>query len=98
MAVRYSATRPGEIEVGAKAWPNDDGTVNLNLYYADRVEHFVSDGKVTTGAGLSEKRMLALEEDTPVPFQPVSHFPNRAYGRYGRSELSSVLPLQDALN
>lgn len=98
MAVRYSETRPGEIELGAKCWPNADGTVNMNLYYQDRVEHYVTNQAVKQSAGLKPSLFVVADDDTPMEFQAVSHFPNRAFSRYGRSELSSVMPLQDALN
>lgn len=43
---------------------------------------------------------FAVEGQEPNPYGrvPLVHFPNRAYHRYGTSELKDVYPLQDALN
>ena len=43
---------------------------------------------------------FAVEGVEPNPYGrvPLVHFPNRAYHRYGTSELKDVYPLQDALN
>lgn len=43
MAVRYSMSNPDELEVAAKCWREGKG-YRLNLYYADRIEHYYSKG------------------------------------------------------
>lgn len=97
MAVRYSEEYPGKIEVAAKIWKNQDGTYNLNLYYDDELVEYVTERKPDSGTALTADMFTeASRED--LAGQPVSHFPNRAYSRYGRSELAAVLPIQDALN
>lgn len=104
-AVRYSRSRPGRVELGGKLWRADDGRGRLTLYYPDRLEHFVTRGKVTGGLPDKASRFTEYAEEGPptVPngwgVVPVYHFANGAgVGRAGRSELAPVIPLQDALN
>jgi hypothetical protein len=96
MAARYSETKPGMLDVAAKIWPNADGTLNLNLYYPDRIEHYKTERKPTTS--LKSNMFVVAGDDDATDSMQVSHFPNRAFSCYGRSELIPVLPLQDALN
>lgn len=113
MAVRYSSARPDEVEVAAKCWREGKGYC-LNLYYADRIEHYFSKG-VSSQSG--EKGIpnataflpLTRGEEGTDGFtdwlephdkgrNPVFHFPNGDLGQYGQSVLSDIYPLQDALN
>jgi hypothetical protein len=113
MAVRYSTTYPDELEVAAKCWREGKG-YRLNLYYADRVEHYFSKG-VSHQSG--EKGIPNATSFLPwtrgqegdadhVPASepndkgriPVFHFPNGELSQYGASVLADVYPLQDALN
>lgn len=111
--VHYDDERPGLITLAAKLWPlhpeRAGGTTThwrLNLYYADRIEKYVTVRRATVAPkdrnGWEEYRS---EGDTtwpvPNPYQqvPVIHFANNAgTGEYGQSELRDVIPLQDALN
>jgi hypothetical protein len=98
MAVRYSEERPGEIEVAAKIW-KDPGTgyMLLNLYYPQRMISYSTTRKPQQDGAISAKMFQLITQEV-LTAMPVSHFPNRAYSCYGRSELKPVLPLQDALN
>jgi hypothetical protein len=98
MAVRYSEEKPGTIELAAKTW-RDAATdhVNLNLYYPDHVERYTTRAP-QKGATLNASAFESAGEDVATDSMAVAHFPNRAYSRYGISELKPVLPLQDALN
>lgn len=119
MAVRYSETSPGVVELAAKLWHDQDGYLRLNLYYADRIERRQSRRPVKAGWATSDTlkanrfgaltgdrvggaadEVAAREADVlPNPYgMPVFHFPNRRNHDYGLSELSDVIPLQDALN
>jgi hypothetical protein len=112
MAVRYSALLPDTLEVAAKCWKAGKG-YRLNLYYADRIEHYFSRGVDTTNNGAipSAAAFIPYSEGTagddgavePIESHdkgriPVFHFPNGELGGYGRSVLADVYPLQDALN
>lgn len=113
MAVRYSMTNPDELEVAAKCWREGKG-YRLNLYYADRIEHYFSKGYSTTsgekgipnaGAFIPYAKGQADDLDAVEAVEyhdrgrnPVFHFPNGDLGGYGLSVLHDVYPLQDALN
>lgn len=95
----------GEIEKAAKAWAGSDGFYYLNLYYADRIEKYVTRGKCSvlpTEAKLFDIRRVQGEEFPLVnPFGrvPVFHFRFDADMQdFGSSLLSDVIPLNDALN
>jgi hypothetical protein len=98
MAVRYSEEKPGLIELAAKVWVDKTTkNLNLNLYYPQRVVMYAT-SRPPQQSGQFSAGMFSLLEQHALEFMPVSHFPNRALSRYGRSELKPVLPLQDALN
>jgi hypothetical protein len=108
LAVKYDPETPGRIVQAAKAWLNDDGFLRLTLYYADRIEKWISAAKLSSGL------VGPLNAAAFVPFEaagvawpvvnpwgevPVFHFANNGFtGQLGRSELADVLPLQNALN
>lgn len=113
MAVRYSTMFPDELEVAAKCWREGRG-YRLNLYYADRVEHYYSKG-VSSQSGEkgipNATSFLPLDRGTEggddhIPWLethdkgriPVFHFPNGELDQYGTSVLKGVIPLQDSLN
>lgn len=106
--VKYSSRVPGELEIGAKAWRDDDGYVRLNVYHPDRVERYITRDKtesLPSNADMLE-RYDRPEDGEPWTFRlnvtdtvPIFHIPNNGRtGEYGRSELEPVIPLQDALN
>lgn len=104
--VHYDQERPRLIDWAAKVWTLDDLNVRVNLYYADRIEKYVTLRPATNG--LPEKvdafqRYEAEKEAWPLlnPFGrvPVFHFANNSrLGKDGRSELKTVIPVQDGLN
>lgn len=106
MTARYDSERPGVISWAAKAWLGDDGKLRLNLYYADRIEKYVSANKTDSLPDNSNGFTPYQPEGegawplaNPYGKVPVFHFANRGkIGAFGRSELADVIPLQDALN
>lgn len=109
MAVRYSEDIPGEIEYAVKAWMTTDKRARVTVYYPDRIERWISPGK--TAGGLPEKADRLIEytgtEADPQPFElenPIDRVPVAVFaydaitGESGRSRLTDVIPLQDALN
>lgn len=102
MFVAYDSEERGKIVYAAKVWETDEGYYRLNLYYADRIERYVSrntsKGLLPEAAGFT-----ALTEDPILENQygivPVFHFANHfdMRGR-GQSEMFDAIPIQQALN
>jgi len=105
VTVRYDPEMPGRLIWAAKCWPVGDGRLRLNLYYPDRIEKYVTRSK-TESLPDSSNGFEPFEVPgevwpllNPYGRVPVFHFANDAgIGRWGRSELADVVPLQDALN
>jgi hypothetical protein len=107
--VRYDEEVPGRRAVGIKAWTLPDRRARANLYYEDRIEKYVS-RNAQTGGGLPTKANVFDEwtgaegteaaivphELESVPVVPFSY--DAGAGMAGRSRLTDVLPIQDALN
>jgi hypothetical protein len=106
VAYVYDEELPGRALYAAKGWVRGDGTYRLNLYYADRIEKYVSRSATLGAIPDSSNALVPFEADgepwpLPNPFGtvPVFHFATNApVGGYGKSELADVVPLQDALN
>lgn len=113
VAVAYDPRKPGVLKRAARLWQDDDDMrVHIDIYTPTTFERYVTRGarkSATLTANTrareflpytSEGGNIALEGREPNPFGrvPLVHFPNKAYHRYGRSELVDVYPLQDALN
>lgn len=104
MTVHYNEDMPGSMDYAAKFWPVE-GKLRLNLYFPDRIEKYVSrkqvDALPETSKGFEPHEVLGELWPLPNPWEivPVVHFANNTgVGEFGRSELSDVIPLQDALN
>lgn len=111
MVIRYSTDDPDEPEVVAKVWKDvRHRRWRVNLWYAEGlVEKWGSKGLGANG-GIPKAQAFhllppgdpGLREDEQAQDDldriPVYHFPNGEPGRYGRSLLAGVIPLQDALN
>lgn len=107
MTVRYDQENPGRILWAAKAWTLEapDGRLRLNLYYPDRIEKYITRSKAdalpdnSNGFEPFEAPGEPWPLENPYGAVPVFHFANRSRtGRFGVSELSDVIPIQDALN
>jgi hypothetical protein len=113
VAVSYDPNRPGVIRRAARVWQDDDDQrVHVDLFFADRVERYVTRGARRRILGASTRpgdfvpyfttdgRGAQVEDVIEYGWGrvPIVHFPNRRYHAYGISELANVLPLQDALN
>jgi Phage portal protein, SPP1 Gp6-like len=104
--VYYDTEQPGKILWGAKFWRAADMRIRANVYYANRIEKFVTLSANPNGLpekGTSFKRFQVDGEAWPLKNEygsvPVFHFANNAdVGQPGSSELLPVVPLQDALN
>lgn len=110
MAIRYSVDDPDVAEVAAKVW-RDGRRYRATLYYDDgTVARYATKGTGAEG-GIPQPKSFqpyteVLEDGTVQEFMddsglghmPVYHFPAGEVGRYGRSVLHDVIPLQDGLN
>ena len=106
VTVRYDPETPGRLLWAAKVWITGDKRYRLNLYYPDRIEKYITRGSSEAGLPTNSNGFVPFEvpgESWPLTHNfghvPVFHFANNArVGRFGRSELADIVPLQDALN
>lgn len=103
-AVVYDPEDALTVVAAVKMWRTLDGRIRVNAYLQDRVERLVSREKTTEVPTRLSKLEPVNDADGPVVANPwgvipVFHLANNAgVGETGRSELASVIPLQDALN
>jgi hypothetical protein len=86
---------------GVKAWIDEKKRFRLSVYYADRVERFLfkdSNTQLTDLENLNGIRVFADDEPSiqnhPFGVVPAVRFANKD----GQSELTDLIPLQNALN
>ncbi len=103
----YEEENPRIKKFAAKWWIDDRGYRRLVLYYPDRLERFVSQGKAKTVRNHSAfmpsdedgRQVTGIDDnvfDNPFDKIPVFHFrPDR---RLIKSDLKNVIPPQDAVN
>lgn len=103
--VLYDEETPGKILWGAKYWTTVDKKIRLNMFYADRIEKYVTKKKAENGQIPEHKDFVPFTDEgpdmiaNPYGVVPIFHFANNAdIGMFGRSELRDVIPVQDALN
>ena len=110
--VEYDTDNPNKKKYAAKWWVDDDGYRRMTLYYADRLEYYISTRKARDmGDGVTDdsvtadgwKSMVLNEEEgnggvaeNPFGIVPVFHI--RSHRRAARSELQNVIEPQDAVN
>lgn len=108
--IHYSEENRKEIAFATKRWRTERGEAagykrRLNIYYPDRVEKYVSNQTIAEGDWLPYQEP---GQPWPLPWarrdgRPIgvtlSHFRNKEQGySYGDSEISDVIPLQNAYN
>lgn len=106
VTVNYDLEAPGKIISAVKVWMTETKKVRLNVFFADRIEKYITrnsypnglpDGYGAFDEFHAEGEAWPLEN--PYGVVPVFHFANNAsVGEPGVSELSDVIPLQNALN
>ena len=101
----YYADDGETIIAGSKLWQADDQRWRLTIYYADRLEKYATlSPKKTVPDKANDFRPFNVPgEPWPVPNPyakvPVFHFANKPeMGVWGESELSNIIPIQNALN
>lgn len=95
--VEYDPGNPRRKLWAAKWWIDADERYRLTLYYPDRLEYYVSQGKaenVSTADAFEPAEIPSA--DNPFGVIPVFHL--RRDRRKVQSELASVLTTQDAVN
>lgn len=100
IAIAADESAPGSILWAAKVWRDADKHIRLNLFYADRIEKYISKKEVE-GSLPDADAFAPLGDHVPNPYGivPVFHFANNAdLGTQGRSELEAAIPVQDGLN
>jgi hypothetical protein len=107
-AVFHDPEVPERILWGVKIWLSWNRKLRLNLYYADRIEKYVTLSSFDNSGMLPERLSSFVPytdelEPWPLPNPwgevPIFHFANNArVGSEGRSEILPLTPLQDALN
>ena len=91
--VWYESDNPRKKRMGAKWWQDDAGIWYLNLYYPDRIEHYL--GGSSDFAQPSSFR-LESEESNTTGVVPLFHIYRDRHMMQG--ELVNVIPPQDAIN
>lgn len=104
VVMRYDQERPDLPNLAAKLW-RQGKRFYLTLYYADRIEKYVTR---TDGDQVPEKAEAFEPRDVPGEAWPVPnpygrvpmfHFAfEGGIGECGKAELRDIIPLQDALN
>jgi hypothetical protein len=105
--VAYDEESPGRVAWAAKHWRAADKRIRLNLFFADRIEKYISkrpsEGTLPEAVDFApltnEPGTSAASIVNPYGIVPVFHFANNAeIDGHGRSELSDAIPIQDGLN
>ena len=107
--VHYADDVPGERDLAAKMWIDDDtGHARLNLYTGKRVEKFITQSRATsvptTATAFTRYEVEGQDQSFDLEASgggvvPVFHIANNGRtNNYGRSEIVPVMPLQDAIN
>lgn len=95
--IQYDVERPREKRWAAKWWVAEDKRCKVMLYYPDRLEKYTT---VSPIEGPIEAQTKFELEGPPEanPFGQIPVFHLRRDRRQVKSEISDVLPLQDAVN
>ena len=104
--VNHDDEEPERVTSAVKVWQRGDKRYRLNVYFPDRIEKFLTPQSHPNGMPEKASSFTAFEvQGEPWPLEnpfgvvPVFHFANNAdIGEAGRSELSDVIALQNALN
>lgn len=83
---------------GAKMWKLPDGKFRLNLYYADRIEKFVTSTKPTDGVELKPTAFTEFSSEKEQAVEPNPYKVVPMFKFETNPVLSDVIPLQNALN
>jgi hypothetical protein len=95
VAVFYDGDNPRRMTMAAKLHQADDSTWRITLYYADRIEYYVSTKSDISSAAAFQP---ALEPMATNPYGQIPVFHFRPSRRIIKSDLKNVIPLQNGIN
>jgi hypothetical protein len=95
--VFYEAANPRAKRMACKWWEGEEGERRLTLYYPDRLEYYASTVNADQVSSAAAFRP-AEPPSAPNPYGEIPVFHLRRSRRSVESEISNVLPLQDAVN
>lgn len=105
MAIVKNDKKTRKAIAGMTTWTNDDGTVGAEVYLPDKITRYRSADVPKEGSGdvTPERRKWIVEDQYPNPNEdgalPLVELVNRPNElRIGKSDLSDVIALQDAIN
>lgn len=95
-AAVYSEDNPKQMDFAAKWWEEGKWTY-LNLYYPERILHYVATSK---RSDISGPNAFAPESENPEEVNSLGQIPVFHYrvDRRGKGKLTDVIPLNNALN
>lgn len=109
--VVYEADNPRQARLGVKWWDDDTGRRRMTLYYRDHIEYYVSKAKAkdisTADAFVPDPEYMPEDAQPGIaqepvwpenPFETIPIFHFRTSRRRLKSDLNSVIPLQDGVN
>lgn len=99
--VFYDANNPHVKAFAVKWWDDEAYYRRLILYYADRLEYYVSIDRMSDGMGVTEPSQFRRDPTLPAaknPYGEVPVFHFRPNSRIIKSDLKDVLPIQDPIN
>jgi hypothetical protein len=94
--VFYETENPRNVEFAAKWWKQTDERVRMTLYYPEWLEYYITDQKSDNVTSEKAFRLFKEAENNPYGEVPVFHF--RTGQRKAKSDLKSVVPVQNGIN
>jgi hypothetical protein len=94
----YDPENPSQKSFAAKWWVDEQLKTRLTLYYPDRLEYYITQGKTDAPASANAFKPLP---DTPAaanPFDEIPVFHFRPERRVIKGDLANVVPLQNGIN
>lgn len=98
--IEYDKASPKKKRVAAKWWKDDDDKWHMTLYYADRLEYYVTSNAYKSAGDITSVAAFTADEPDTSPNEygeiPVFHY--RTESRKIKSDLVNVIEPQDAVN
>lgn len=95
----YDPANPKKKQYAAKWWAGSDQHFYMTLYYADRLEYYITKSIIKSGLPKSALDFVAREPATaPNPFKEIPVFHFRTDRRAQTSDITNIITLQDAVN
>ncbi len=95
--VWYQAENPRLKRFAAKWWVTDEGTMQMTLYYPDRLEYYETKKKAENVTAATAFEPMGDSAANPYNEIPVWHF-RTGSRRMAMSDLKNVIPIQNGIN